>query len=256
MPPAPRLSAGYIAQALRGRGARAPDKAVIERYIASLSADDAAVAQSLVRRISLGVDSSGEVESFLERLGAMEAAPVEPGAERRVPQEPPADSRQLGFLRSHGIHIYGKQAALKVELDRLKTEPDAPPEYTVLVEGARNSDKGFDWTHKIPFQLTRRELPVLAAFLLGYSAQQKLDIKFHGSAQEKSLHVDDQGGNLFVRLSRGSERPIAVPVEPPDVFAWGELCLIALQMNRPAVSQEAQLALLRRIGNMTPGKAK
>jgi hypothetical protein len=44
--------------------------------------------------------------------------------------------------------------------------------------------------------------------------------------------------------------PVAVPAAAEDVFAWGELALVALQLNRPMLSADAHLQLLRRTGQM------
>ena len=164
----------------------------------------------------------------------------------------PEQQEHTEFLRSHGVHIYGKSAALKIELDTLRGhETQAECHYTVLIEGAnKGKAMGYDWGAKIPFQLTRRELPLVAAFLLGFSSS-KLELKNHGPEANKSLTLEEQKGKLFVKVAQTGRAPVPVPVEPADVFAWGELCMVALQLNRPTVSPGIHLALLRRVGRMS-----
>jgi hypothetical protein len=155
------------------------------------------------------------------------------------------------FLRSNGLHVYGGTAALKIELDTLGGgAQDRQAGYTVQIEGARKEPgSGYAWHRKIQFQLTKRELPLMAAFLLGYGGP-SIEFANHGPAHDKGLSVMDQGRRLYVRL-RQQGTTIPVPIEPPDVYAWGEICMLALQLNRPSLGTEGQLAMLRRIGRMT-----
>lgn len=253
------LNAGFIHQALRGRGVPPPATRDIEKYISSLRPEAASVEAERVRRISMGVDRSDDVQYLLDAIKANL-----PRATHREPTEPakpqahaaaaaPAPQPHTEFLRAHGVHIYGQAAALKIELDTLRASDRQDEfQYTVSIEGAtkRKGGGGYDWAGKVPFQLTRRELPLMAAFLLGFSTE-TLEFKNHGPATNKFLTVAEQRGNLFVRLGQTGRAPVPVPVEPADVYAWGELCIVALQLNRPTVGVEAQLALLRRVGRMS-----
>jgi hypothetical protein len=227
----------------------------INRYVKSLALPAAsAEAGALIRKIAQGVDRADELQTLLDKIrNAPDEQTGSPALPRRSTKLGPLAGRpDVALLRAHGIHIYGQQAALTIELDTLATDDGAPVEYTLLIEGTRKNGGAYDWTRKIPFQLTRRELPLVAAFILGYFSEKQLDFKYHGPANDKHLHLADQGCNLFVKLSQGGQALVAVPVEPADVYAWGELCMVALNLNRPTVSAEAQLALLRRIGQM-PG---
>lgn len=258
------LRAEYISQVLRDRGVRPPDVPSIRRFLSSLPGPEVEAAGALVHKIAQGVERADDIELLVGRIRGVptEAPRVEADSAVRRPERarPKADTgvkSDQSFLRAHGIHVYGQQAALKIELDTPGAQDGAPPEYTLLVDGARKtSGEGYNWAAKIPFQLTRRELPMVAAFLLGYSSQKHLDFKYHGPSKDKSLHLADQGANLFVKLGRGGQAFVTVPVLPPDVYAWGELCLVALQLNRPTVGAEAQLALLKRIGQMTAQEPK
>lgn len=156
----------------------------------------------------------------------------------------------LALLRQHGMHVYGKSAALKIELSQLRAgDGDSAPHYTLQLEGATSDAGRYDWRRKIAFQFTRRELPLLAAFLLGHAGT-SLSFDNHGPGNDKHLTINDQGKHCFVRLRATGHTMVTVPVSPPDVFAWGELALVALQLNRPLLAAESQIALLRRLGAM------
>jgi hypothetical protein len=253
------LHPGYIHQTLRGRGVPPPPKRDIVNFIASLRPEAASVEAERVRRISMGVDRSDDVECLLDAIKAKRPEESAPEALKPLVSKPPARVASAApaephteFLRSHGVHIYGQSAALKIELDTLRTSDEQAGgfQYTVLIEGANNrKGGGYNWTTKVPFQLTRRELPLVAAFLLGFTTE-KLEFNNHGPQANKFLTLEDQGGKILVRVGQAGRAPVPVPVEPADVFSWGELCIVALQLNRPTVGAEGQLALLRRVGRM------
>lgn len=255
------LHYGYASQVLRGRGVQPPAKEQIAAYLNSLTGDALTQEAARLRRIALGVDGSDDVPGLLRAIREVASSPLavpprSAPADRAVERQPrstapatPLDPH-TEFLRSNGVHIYGSSAALKIELDALDGGPQRQASYTVQIEGARKeAGRGYGWHRKIQFQLTRRELPLMAAFLAGYGGR-SIEFTNHGPANDKALSVMDQGRRLYVRL-RQQGVTIPVPVEPPDVYAWGEICMLALQMNRPCLSAEGQLAMLRRIGRMT-----
>ena len=258
------LHHGYASQVLRGRGVPPPPKEQIAAYLASLTGDALAQETGRLRRIALGVDDTGDVPCLLAAIRDF-ANFVPPPPAAVVPRERPAthESRATAparaqvtdphtdFLRSNGVHVYGATAALKIELDTLGGgAQDRQAGYTVQIEGARKEPgSGYAWHRKIQFQLTKRELPPMAAFLLGYGGP-SIEFANHGPAHDKALSVMDQGRRLYLRL-RQQGTTIPVPIEPPDVYAWGEICMLALQLNRPSLGTEGQLAMLRRIGRMT-----
>ena len=145
--------------------------------------------------------------------------------------------------------IYGKTSALTIELDQLRVRDHVDqPVHTVLIEAAEAQGNGeFDWERKILFQLTKRELPLLACALMGYLSS-ALELKNHGSGGEKSLYVQSQVGRIFVKVREGA-RSILVPVTCSDLYAWTDLTLEALGQSS---SQDGtlRLAMLRRVGAM------
>lgn len=278
-----RLHHDYIHQVLRDRGVRSPDMAALRAYsdcVDRMPVHQAEAAAATMQRMAMGVEGNGELEALLQEISAASAnAAVAPLAaartvaheeqrgaratsgteadpacaaphERGASEAGPLDTK-LVLLRQHGMHVYGKSAALKIELSQLRASEDDPalPQYTLQLEGATSAAGRYDWRRKIVFQLTRRELPLLAAFLLG-NAGPGLSFGNHGPGNDKQLDIEDQGRHCFVRLKATGHPLVTVPVTPPDLFAWGELALVALHLNRPLLAAESQLALLRRLGDM------
>ena len=267
------MHARYVEQVLRDRGMPAPAFAQIERFVQSLSELELPDMEECLRKLALGVEQHQDAEALLQRIAAVSAAPapahVEATRDPAAPAQPqsgaatapvrpqrikagadalPADV--LWTLRQHGMHVYAKSAALKIELGALRAaDPCGAVQYTVQLDAAKAKQQGYDWQGKVPFQFTIRELPLLAAFLLGMSGS-KLAFSNHGPNTDKHFEAEDQGANLFVKVRLSGGPAFALPVSAADVFAWGELCLVALQLNRPAIGMDGHLALLRRVGRM------
>lgn len=279
----------YVHQVLRDRGFPVKSLAAVEAFVQSLDPGQVEDMGERVRRLALGVEREDDGETLLAAINAatLRAAPKPQQSPTVAPQQvepagsdalaPPATAASeplarsgpvhaavrsapvpksspsqevLEVLRQHGMHVYATSAALKIELGTLREgHADGSSQYTVQLDAARaRAGGGYDWTAKIPFQFTRRELPLLAAALLGFRTE-PLKIGNHGPNADKHFELVDQKAHLYVKVRAGGA-PIGVPVGPADVFAWGELCLVALQLNRPAVGTEGHLALLRRIGKM------
>lgn len=147
-------------------------------------------------------------------------------------------------------HIYGSKVALTLELDTLKS-PDSTgaPIYTVLVEAAPAiAARRFDWERKIPFQIMRRELPLVACALMGL-LNEPLTLANHGKEANKALRIEDQGANLFVKVSHAS-RVLVLPVGASDLYAWLELVMHALNRNSNGLGDAVQMAMLRRVATL------
>jgi hypothetical protein len=72
------------------------------------------------------------------------------------------------------VHVYGQKAALCFE--PTLTRSNVP---TITLDAAvARGQRQYDWSSKIRLQLTRQELPVAAAVLLGFRA--KCEFKNHG----------------------------------------------------------------------------
>jgi len=135
---------------------------------------------------------------------------------------------------------------MKVELDILKTEPGEPIRYTIQIDvAAAKSANVYDWERKISFQFTRRELPLLAATLMGYTTK-PLKLSNHGPDRDKSLDIEDHHSDrLFIRLRQSGHR-IAMPVFAEDLHAWLTVVMQALKHNNPELDGTLLLAMLKR----------
>lgn len=265
----------YLEQVLLDRGIPHPPLRQLEIFVDLLSEAQKPVMEERLRKLSLGVEQQEDLDALLaginahstdrpspavdlvpvpQRSEAPTAARPEARPERPRQRPTPPDDKLppdvLQMLRQHGMHVYASSAALKIELATLRAgEASGALQYTVQIDAARAKGHGYDWHGKVPFQFTRRELPLLAAFLLGMSGK-KLTLSNHGPNTDKHVEVEDQGSHLFVKVRLNGKGPIALPVLPADVFGWGELCLVALQLNRPSLGTDGHLALLRRISRM------
>lgn len=274
------MHARYVEQVLRDRGIPAPAFAQIERFVRSLSEDELPPMEERLRKLALGVEQHGDTEALLRCIQSASVSPESPvppggaapspGAQaKRDQRREPAPARphearsaedtlpaeMLKTLRQHGMHVYAKSAALKVELGTVRaTDPCGEVQYTVQLDAARAKGSGYDWNGKVPFQFTLRELPLLTAYLLGMAGS-KLAFANHGPNCDKHFEAEDQGERLFVKVRLSGGPPVALPVPAEEVFGWGELCLIALRLNRPTIGTDGHLALLRRLGRMDASRA-
>lgn len=173
-----------------------------------------------------------------------------PGAKHGA--DAPADP---AHMREHGLHIYGSKAALKAELDSPKDRSFWLGKYTVAIELAPTTGlRRYDWDVKLSFQITRRELPVLASFLMGFAGPE-LSFGNHGPDRNKTLDIEDQGTHLFLKLRQGHSA-FGIPISALDHYGLSALVLTAMRMNSPELDGPMQLALLKRVGDLRQAMAK
>jgi len=135
--------------------------------------------------------------------------------------------------------VYGGKAALCIETD--VTRQDEP---TLRLEAApATGPRAYNWERKITLQLTREELPVVTATVLGLLA--RCVYKNHGPDHNKGVEIEHQGGHLFVRLFQKERGVLAVPVGPADSYALAALALRALRQGTPWLSDQGILMLLK-----------
>lgn len=116
-------------------------------------------------------------------------------------------------------HVYGKTAAISFEAE--VTRKNQP---TVGVHGAvATADGSHDWDNKIQMQLTPRELPRLAAVLLGYASH--MEARFHGDSKDKQFKIERQPQNLYVILQQAGLPVRAVPMPFEDAVFVSQLVL-------------------------------
>ena len=135
--------------------------------------------------------------------------------------------------------VYGGKAALCIDPD--ETRQGEP---TLRIEAARaTAPRKYDWRQKLSLQLTREELPVIAATVLGFLTH--CEYKNHGPNQDKGLEIVHQGTHLYARLFQKDRGVVAVPVTAADSYALGALCLRQLRKTAPWLSDQGVMTLLK-----------
>ncbi|MCB1810543.1 MAG: hypothetical protein KDK04_02295 [Candidatus Competibacteraceae bacterium] len=135
--------------------------------------------------------------------------------------------------------VYGGKAALCVESD--DTRHGEP---TLRIEAAvATAPKQYDWNQKITVQLTREELPMVTATVLGLLG--KCECKNHGPENDKGLEVIHQGGNLFVRVFQKGQSVRAIPVNASDTYYLAALCLRQCRKAAPWLSDQGVVSTLK-----------
>ena len=168
-----------------------------------------------------------------QRPAAMSNADTAPAS---APPHPPATTAPPDRVQ---CRVYGGKAALCIEPD--ETRQGEP---TLRIEAARaTAPRKYDWRQKLSLQLTREELPVIAATVLGFLTH--CEYKNHGPNQDKGLEIVHQGTHLFVRLFQKERGVVAVPVTAADSYALGALCLRQLRKTAPWLSDQGVMTLLK-----------
>lgn len=154
--------------------------------------------------------------------------------QRTAPAHSPEQKRDFD-----GHHVYGRTFALYFAVDATKGDSA-----TIAIDGAKaKSEKSFDWEDKLRIQITRNDLPTVAAVFFGLLPD--CELQHYGACHSKRLMIKNQGGNFFVNMSAKDKPQIAVPIQASDVFEIRALFLQQLLANRPAIGVEGMLANLK-----------
>lgn len=156
--------------------------------------------------------------------------PSPPGGEREGEEE--------GWGES--FHVYGGKAALCFNADSTRAGV-----HTIALDAASlTAPKTYDWKNKIRIQLTRSELPVVAAVLLGVKPE--CEFKNHGPNNDKGFSLKRQdGGKIFASVFAAGQPVKAVPIFAPDLMWVGALVLQQVQKNCPGLDSTAVMGLIR-----------
>lgn len=166
------------------------------------------------------------------------APPPNQGAQQQQSQQGQGAERE--FI-SH--HVYGGKAALCWDVDKTKNGDD-----TIRLEAAKAiGERKYDWSSKISIQLTRDELPCVAAVFLGILPE--TDGRNHGvgDQQGKGFEIQHQGNKLFVKVFAPQKPPCAVPVSPEDAFTVASLLVRQIRKGKPWLSGNDIMTMLRAI---------
>lgn len=192
--------------------------------------------------------------AFLERVLLKAGITGEPSTEppEAAPEAParPDDGQPLTNGDRISFHVYGGKAALCFEVD--KTRSGVP---TIALDAAQAvGAKQYNWGEKIRLQMTRSELPIVTAVLLGTIP--KCEFKNHGQDNSKGFSMERQaGGKVFVKVFAKGESVKAVPIEAPDLFFVTSLFILQLQKACPWLDSTGITALVRATQQKAGGDA-
>lgn len=148
-------------------------------------------------------------------------------------------------------HVYGSRASLCVEpalIEDASPGSKTPAFHTLLLELAeKRADASFDWGNKLTFRLTKRELPLFTAVLMGFT--KSIDFENHGVEKNKAMTLDDQSAHLFLRVIEGKRLiPIQIPAE--EVFYLASMAMQTLSKNSAGLDTQTVLMMVKRAAQM------
>lgn len=159
------------------------------------------------------------------------------------PQQAQQGQGQGGEREFISHHVYGGKAALCWDVDQTKNG-----DYTIRLEAAKAiGERRYDWSNKITIQLTRDELPCVAAVFLGILPNTEGKNHGVGDQQGKGFEIQHQGNKLFVKVFAPQKPPCAVPVSPEDAFTVASLLVRQIRKGKPWLSGNDIMTMLRAI---------
>lgn len=181
---------------------------------------------------------------FLERV--LRKAGISPALHeqeaQQAPNEAPGRAGRSGLSVEEGyqsVTVCGGRAALSFELDQ--TPAGAP---TIAISAAQSiSPQFYNWSRKTRLQLTRAELPVVTAVLLGILP--RCEFRNHGTDKSRGFSLERHGSNVRVKVFARGESEKAVQIEAPDLFYVAALFLSQLQKTFPALDAAGITNLVR-----------
>lgn len=163
---------------------------------------------------------------------SVEETPDSPAGEGNQPQE--VKRKQYGG----SFHIYAGKAVMCMAETLTRAEDKA----TVTIEVAQRTAEGKAlWQGKYSLMLTVPEQPLVLGLFLGYL--DKLEIKGHGSQQEKALTINNQGNQFFLTMIVRGHPPRAVPIPPEYAYCAVSMLIGQMRKNDPHMDAE----LIRRL---------
>lgn len=244
-PPSPK----WIAQVLRDRGFPAPTVPAIERAASAWNAEQADAAFKLLKRMESATDTPRDYKA-VEELLAVEPPPAiaTPEQKTKPPTRSRAEPAQDPEERAKH-HIYASKSAITVELVAVRGERQERARKSIMIEAAQGEgNRAYDWERKIYFSVMLRELPLVAAALLGLLGK-PLVLANHGENTDKRLEIHGSSDRVVLKVFQG-KRAIVVPALAYDCFAALDIALKALTMNSPHLAGDLLHTMLRRAAQM------
>jgi hypothetical protein len=141
-------------------------------------------------------------------------------------------------------HLYAGKAAFC--FTKNKTQTGVYP--TITIDSARalpGAERQYDWKHKIIFQLTVSELPLVYGVFMGYLPE--LRLAGHGKANNKSLSIKAQDGGYFMSMQMSGDGTIAIPAPAKDTFRITLMLMEQMKANFPTLDEAEIRVVARRV---------
>ncbi len=173
---------------------------------------------------------------------------TQPNARQQAPAnyagEKPKAERPEWWLQ---INSYGSKCAFQVENSSTKDGW-----FTVNIESAARenpndqSNKRYLWNQKTVLQMTRSELPIFCAVMLGMLPNARFDL--HGS-DAKFFEVVNQGKNLYFKTGGQGKNLHVAPVPITDAFMFGTMALTQYARNFNGLTTDSALEVISRMAS-------
>lgn len=175
--------------------------------------------------------------------------PLAPSS-RPVPSMPKNGDAENPDREYRSVHVYGSSSALCFSVDVSRSSKS----HVIRIEGAKGSNRTFNWGQKISLQLTFGELTLITGCLLGY--MDSYTIAAHGDNNDKFGSIERQQGHYFITLSQRDANKIAVQLTAVDLFPVTALFFEQIRRNVPQMSDALIRDLIKNAAELHNAKPK
>lgn len=139
------------------------------------------------------------------------------------------------------LNTFGGKCAFQVETSMTKNGW-----YTVNIESAERenpndpNNKRYLWNNKTVLQMTKSELPVFAAVMLGLLESARFD-----NHDSKFLEIQNQGKNFFIKSGGQNKNLHVAPMPTVEAYMYGTMALAQYCRNFNGLSTEAGLQIIK-----------
>lgn len=143
--------------------------------------------------------------------------------------------------RYKNIKSHGKSNAIEFAPDNTQKGWD-----TLRIEAAPKkggNTKAYDWTNKVSVQVTKTELPIVVAVLLGFLPS--CEFGNHGDTA-KWFAIENQGTSFYIKVGQASDKRILpCPVPIVEAHLAGMLALSQYTKNFEGMTTDAALEAIK-----------